>query len=137
MTVQHSIQRSLVMLGILLVLIVTLACTSFTEGLSSILPDAQDCESATEPTQRDVDYILAFTGDTFKSKEWERSYAVESMRASVTWMNDGTGSLAYPDYLIFSCGYTQEDIDDYFSDENFRTVFFSDYQNLQRAATRT
>jgi len=82
-----------------------------------------------------VDYILAFTGDTFKSKGWQRSYTVESMRASVTWMNNDAGSLAHLSYLIFSCGYTQEDVDNYYSAENFQNVLFSGYQNLQRTAT--
>ncbi len=133
----HPTKRLLVMLGLPLALIIALACNSVTEGLSSVLPNAPDCKSATDPTQRDVDYSLAFTGDTFKSKEWQRSYTVKSMRASVSWMNDGTGSLAYLDYMIFSCGYTQKDIDRYFSAENFRDVFFVGYQNLQRVTTCT
>ncbi len=137
MTVRHSIPRSIIILGTLLVLIATLACTSFTEELSSIFPEAQDCKSATEPTQRDVDYILAFTGDIFKSKEWQRSYADESMRASVTWMHANNGSLAHLSYLIFSCGYTQKDIDDYFSPQNFQEILFSGYQNLNRTGICT
>jgi len=43
-------------------------------------------------------------------------------------------ALAYLEYLVYNCGYTQADLNTYFSERNFKEVIFRDYQNLQRKA---
>jgi len=96
-----------------------------------------DCESATEPTEQDVEYVLGFAGNTFESSDWQRSYTVAPDRASVTWLNHGEGTVAFLEYLIYSCGYTQADMDDHFSEQNFEDIIFRDYENLQSIATCT
>jgi hypothetical protein len=124
----------LIVLFLTLGIATSLSCSFTTQ---EFLTFATDCESATEPTQQDVDYILAFTRDAFKSSGWERSYTVEPYRVSVTWLNNQEGALAFLEYLIYSCGYTQTDIEEYYSDQNFEEVIFYDYQNLQRTAICT
>jgi hypothetical protein len=53
----------------------------------------------------------------------------------------GTGilrlALVFLEYLVFSCGYTQADVDDYFRKQNFEDVIFLDYENLRRITTCT
>jgi hypothetical protein len=100
-------------------------------------PITADCQKATEPTEQDVTYVLNFMGDILQTDEWKRSYSVESMRIRVTWVNDSAGALAYDEYLIYPCGYTQKDVDEYFSDQNFKTIFLRDYQNPEQLAVCT
>jgi len=96
-----------------------------------------DSDSATEPTRQDVEYVLGFPGNTFESSDWQRSYTVQSDRVSVTWLNDGEGALAFLDYLVYSQGYAQADVDDYFSEQNFEDILLRDYENPRRIATCT
>lgn len=85
------------------------------------------CISA-QPTQADIDRALMFTGAAFSAAEWERSYTVSENRVSVSWLNNSQGALAYLEVLIFPCGYEEPDIDNYFSDENWKLIFQS-YEN--------
>lgn len=101
------------------------------------LSTPEDCESSIDPAQQDIDYVLAYTSDIFESAGWQKSYTVKEFRTTVTWLHDQEGALAFLEYLIFSCGYTVEDFEEYFSDQNLETVIFSGYQNLQRLATCT
>ena len=36
------------------------------------------------------------------------------------------------DYLVYPCGYSQQDLDSYFSEQNFQNVFFADYEDVAR-----
>ena len=80
---------------------------------------------STQPTQADIDRALMFTGVTFSASEWERSYTVSENRVSVSWLNNSLGALAYLEALIFPCGYEEPDVDNYFSDENWKLIFQS------------
>jgi hypothetical protein len=80
---------------------------------------------STQPTQADIDRALMFTGVTFSTSEWERSYTVSENRVSVSWLNNSLGALAYLEALIFPCGYEEPDVDSYFSDENWKLIFQS------------
>lgn len=123
----HIYKRWITFMAFTLVMIFITSCQS--QEISA------DCESQTDPTDRDVRYALKFSGKTFESDDWQRSYTVESGRVSITWLNHSTSSLAFMDYLLYSCGYTQEEIDDYHSDQNFEEVIFRDYQDVQRTST--
>ncbi|NIS80580.1 MAG: hypothetical protein GTO14_10335 [Anaerolineales bacterium] len=96
-----------------------------------------ECEPSIDPSQQDVDYILTYTGEIFDSDDWQRSYTVKELRTNVTWLNHQEGALAFLEYLIFSCGYTQDDFENFFSDQNLEAVIFVDYKNLKRLATCT
>jgi hypothetical protein len=80
---------------------------------------------STQPTQADIDRALMFTGVTFSASEWERSYTVSENRVSVSWLNNSLGALAYLEALIFPCGYEEPDVNNYFSDENWKLIFQS------------
>ncbi|MBN2007039.1 MAG: hypothetical protein JXA21_27055 [Anaerolineae bacterium] len=92
---------------------------------------ADVCGQSREPSEKDVKFLLGFTGDTFASDEWQRSYSAEDLRATVTWANDLEGGVAYAEYLLYNCGYTQNDLDLYFTEQNFKDIIFREYQNVQ------
>ena len=83
-----------------------------------------------EPTQDDIDRALSFTGKMFDTADWKRSYNVAETRVSVTWLSDSLGSVAYLEALIFSCGYEEIDIDDYFTDDDW-DIIFENYESYE------
>lgn len=93
-----------------------------------------DCKANTEPTGQDIEYSLGFAGDIFQKPEWERSYTVGNMRTSVSWLSKDQAAVAYLEYVIFSCGYTQAELDAYYSEETFSDVLFAQYANLHLEA---
>jgi len=76
-----------------------------------------------EPTEKDIDRALSFAEATFDASEWEKSYAVTENRVSVTWLNNPSGAVAYLEAIIFSCGYEEPDLNNYYSNENWKTIF--------------
>src|SRR5688572_19595102 len=42
---------------------------------------------STEPTQKDIDRALGFTGKLFENEQWEQSYTVMDSRVAVTWLH--------------------------------------------------
>ena len=95
------------------------------------------CISA-EPTQNDIDRALSFADKVIDSSEWNRSYTVSENRVSVTWLNNPLGAVIYLEALIFPCGYQAKDLDTYFSNENWKTIFlnYQDYELLEQCNTQ-
>ncbi len=87
------------------------------------------CISA-EPTQKDIDRALSFADKVIDPAEWDRSYTVSENRVSVTWLNNPQGAVIYFEALIFSCGYNEQDLNTYFSGENWKTIFLN-YQSYE------
>lgn len=81
-----------------------------------------------EPTDEDIQHVLSLGKEVFSSTDWIRSYTVEPYRVSATRHNDSEGAVAQIDYNIYTCGYTQADLDSYFSDENLNNMF-ADYES--------
>ncbi len=75
-----------------------------------------------EPTQRDIDRALSFTGETLENSEWEKNYTIAENRVSVTWLNNPLGAVAYLETLIFFCGYEEPDLNNYY-EESWGTIF--------------
>lgn len=76
-----------------------------------------------EPTQDDVNKILSFGQDAFSSTNWIKSYTVEPYKITLSRHNDVEQAVAYTEYLIYTCGYGQTEMDQYFNDEGFNIVF--------------
>jgi hypothetical protein len=76
-----------------------------------------------EPTNSDLEFALSFGKGAFTSVDWLKSYTVEPYKISLTRSNDVLGGVAYLEYLIFNCGYSQADLDGYFNDQNFSIIF--------------
>lgn len=81
-----------------------------------------------EPSAADVEKMLTFGLDAFNSNDWVKSYSVEPYKITLTRRNDTAQAIAYSEYLIFTCGYTQEDMNNYFNDEGFG-IIFADYES--------
>ena len=83
---------------------------------------------SSEPTQRDIDRALAYTGGIFNTSEWQKSDGVDESRVAVTWQNAPLGAVVYLEAIIFPCGYEEPDLNKYYSDENWKAIF----QNYER-----
>ena len=112
-------------------LIMTLACSLAAPAPPTIAPD---CHSEPGPSEGELRFILDFPGALFDSGDWARKFTVEPSRITATWTSEALGAVAYMDYLVYACGYSQQDLDSYFSEENFQDVFFSDYEEVVRTA---
>jgi len=86
-----------------------------------------DCSQDSQPTDQDVQDALDFTGAAFSSADWSRSYTVTADRVTVTWMNDAESALGYLENLVYPCGYTQDDVDTFFSEQNLKDVILQNY----------
>jgi len=76
-----------------------------------------------EPAQKDIDRALAYTGDVFSAPDWEQSYSVSGTTVAVTWQNITQGAVVYLEALIFPCSYEEPDLNNYYSDENWKALF--------------
>lgn len=84
------------------------------------------CLPSAEPTEEDIDRALSFTGSLFSA--WKRSYSVSENRAAVSWTLEN--KLAYLEALIYPCGYEEPDVNAYYSEENWKTIF-ANYESYQ------
>jgi hypothetical protein len=98
---------------------------------------APDCESHVNPTEDDLDYVLGFPGTAFDGPGWDRSFTVEPLRVTATWLDEDQGGLGYIDYLVYSCGLARDDLDEYASEDVLYTVLFADYQDVSRLTSCT
>jgi hypothetical protein len=94
---------------------------------------------SSEPAQADIDRALAYTGELFSAPEWNKSYVVAENRVAVTWQNSPLGAVIYLEALIFPCSYEEPDLNKYFSDENWKSVFqnYESYELFDECKTNT
>jgi len=119
--------RSIVaLLGLFIGLFALSACTA--TNLANQKPKA-DCSRTADPTDQDVKNALDYTGKIFQTKDWKRLYTVGNQRVAITWNHRTLDALAYLEYLVWDCGYTQNDLDTYFSSDSFKNGFFKAYDN--------
>jgi hypothetical protein len=97
------------------------------------LPTVTPACISPEPTQKDIDRALAYTGDVFSSPDWEQNYIVSENSAAVTWQNVAQGAVVYLEALIFPCGYEEPDLNKYYSDENWKAIF-ANYESYESVA---
>lgn len=123
--------------SLLLVLAVLLsACEIPGAVLSSPTPPAQSLPTleagciSPEPTQDDIARALTLTDNQFSGTDWSRSYTVESSRVYVTYSSGPLNALGFVEALIFQCGYTETDIDTFFSAENW-DIIFANYESYK------
>lgn len=84
-----------------------------------------------EPSDKDVKIVLSFGKNAFSSPDWIKSYTVEPHRVSLARHNDIEGSVEQTDLQMFNCGYSQADLDSYFSEENLGIMFASYDEHTQ------
>lgn len=81
-----------------------------------------------EPTDADVQKMLTFGKAAFSSNDWQKTYTVAPYKITLTRSNDVIQVIAYSEYLIFTCGYGQTELGNYFNDAGFN-VIFTDYES--------
>jgi hypothetical protein len=86
-----------------------------------------------EPSRKDVDKILSIGKELFNTDKWTKSYTVEPYKITITRHNDAEAGVAYTEYLIYTCGYGQQELNDYFNNEGFKNVF-NGYESYNQAA---
>ena len=94
---------------------------------------------SSEPTQKDIDQALAYTGDMFSVPEWEQSYTVSENSVAVTRQNVVQGAVVYLETLNFPCGYEEPDLNKYYSGENWKAIFanYESYESVAECKTNT
>ena len=85
---------------------------------------------SSNPTQKDIDRALAYTGGTFSKPDWEQSYTVNESAVDVLWQNISQSALVYLEARIKPCGYEEPDLNKEFSDENWKAVF-ANYESYE------
>ncbi|PKN95441.1 MAG: hypothetical protein CVU44_01795 [Chloroflexi bacterium HGW-Chloroflexi-6] len=74
----------------------------------------------------------SYITSAFEPDVWKASYSVLPYRVNVTWDAPDISALATLEYLIFNCGYTDADLEDYYSEANFYQIILSGYDNPQK-----
>jgi hypothetical protein len=111
---------TLILASVLLTLILA-ACTPAEETAQREGP-RDEC-GYIEPSPADVEKTLSFGKSAFASEDWVKTYTVEPYKISLSRNNDVEGAVAYTEYLIYTCGYGQEEMNNYFNDEGFNIIF--------------
>jgi len=89
---------------------------------------------ATQPASSDMAEMQQLISPRiFESALWTRENGAGDQRTTMTWRSDRLGAVAYLEFLHFDCGVTQEQIDQYFSPENF-DVILANYTSHQLIA---
>ena len=130
-------RRSLCIVLSMMVIALLLACSSVIEDptptsmpptpTETEIPPVQ-CAEARSPTDEDVEYTLAFADKVLVPDEWQRTYEVKVDRVNATYHGPEGGFVAL-EYLIYPCGYTSADIDEFFSRESLEQVIYANYQD--------
>lgn len=94
------------------------------------LPTVTPACISSEPTQNDIDRALTYTGDILNTSEWEMTSSILEDHVAVTWQNIVQGAVVYLEARIFPCSYEEIDLNKYYSDENWKTVF-QNYESYQ------
>lgn len=94
---------------------------------------------SSQPAQADIDRVLAHSEGIFTDPEWEQSQFVSDSRVSVTWLSNPLGAVIYLEALIFPCTYEEPDLNQYYSDENWQTIFqnYESYEMIDQCKTNT
>ncbi len=87
------------------------------------LPTVTPACISSEPTQADIDRATSFAGTTLPSSEWQQTYDASNGRVSVFWENATQSAVIFLETVIFPCGYEEPDLNNYFTEENWKAVF--------------
>ncbi len=86
---------------------------------------------ASPSADHDIAAALALAGDTFAASTWVEQVSSDSAKTTVTWTASSLGAVAYLEYLHYDCGYTQQQIDDYYSPASWATIF-ANYDSYEK-----
>jgi hypothetical protein len=84
-------------------------------GIYNAAPNTTNCINSGKPTDQDVTYANNFTTDIFQGNEWKRNEVIDDAGDTITWRDSNNRALISEEYLINSCGYSKEKLNNDFS----------------------
>ena len=124
-----------ILIGVGIGVILSLLCLSLLVAglLVNSVGISSDCKTKNSSIL-DVIRVQTFAPGIFGRDVWSESYTSSPDRVTMTWLSNNLNAVAYVEYLVYSCGYTQKDVDTYFSEDNFKSTLFKDYQDVTKTA---
>jgi hypothetical protein len=86
------------------------------------------------PIQQDIDAALNFANGIFEPERWKLTQDQAPFIIHLLWLQQDGGGVAHQEYLLYDCGYTPDDLDNYFSEDNFNVILsgYEDWQSTTR-----
>jgi hypothetical protein len=78
--------------------------------------------------------VQMFAPGVFERAVWKESFSSSPERVTKTWFSSDLGAVSYLEYLVYNCGYSQTDMETYYSDENFKKNIFQNYEDVKKTA---
>jgi hypothetical protein len=119
-------------IGILIMIVVGIAGAIIAERQLSA--QEQECE-ITAPTEQD---FAEATGDgdgngIFDPELWRLEYMEHEGLISVNWSREDEAAFAHSQYLLYNCGYNDDELDTFYGDENI-DVMLGGYDTWEETA---
>ena len=127
--------RSGILLGIGIGVLLSLLCLAIIAGSIWISNTdmTADCKKRGSSLS-DILRVQMFAPGVFERPAWSESFSSSPGRITKTWLSSDLNAVNYLEYLVYNCGYSQSDMDAYYSDENFKTTIFQNYQDVKKTA---
>ncbi len=111
-----------------------LLAPTLTPSPTALAPaDPQILSICAPPEQGDLQEAAKFEGNILQSPAWMLSATSTASMTRFTWNNSAYGSVAMLELLHYDCGYTDDDIDTFYSDGVWDTLFAS-YESWEETA---
>ena len=113
-----------------------LECDDFPPGKRAVLETTASLINSLRPSSaKPTDHTpITYAPGIFGRDVWTESFSSSPDRVTKTWLSSDLSAVAPLEYLVYDCGYTQSDLQTYFSDASFRTTIFQNYQDVQKTA---
>ena len=117
--------------------IFTIAIAFFIGACGAQSPDKADLSvscTSLQPTQGDVQYALDFGKELFTDVNWQRSYTVQELQATVSWTHRSMSALADVTVYMFCDDNGTDDITGFYNEQSLQ-VMFQGYDQSRLAAS--
>ncbi len=100
--------------------------------IAEVTPETFSCASVS--ASQDVTEMLAVVDNTFETGVWSLNVDTSgAVKTTATWTANSLGAVAFLEWLHYDCGVSQAQIDQYYSPDNFHTLF-ANYDSYQQTA---
>ena len=80
----------------------------------------------------DILRVTTFAPGVFNRDQWSQAYDMNMKdRVTTTWTSSDLHAVAFLEDIVW-CNQTKSDINNYFSDSNFKSVIFQNYQDVEK-----
>ncbi len=107
-------------------IIFAIALAFFISACGSKSPDKSDLSvscASLQPTENDVRFALDFGKELFTDVNWQRSYTVQELQATVSWTHRTSSALADVTVYMFCDEKGTDDISWFYNDAALQTMF--------------